>query len=144
MSESENTVKNLFKGNTYSRRIKNLYELVKKISNQSFKHMHQSGDKYNMQFEKILRPLPESFLHTPKSLKGLKHFHKKGISLFIQFLLICVICQYLIVMREKQDFTVKHLEFSQNYDQNTIKFSKVTVIGQTSYLIYPQLGDKQF
>ena len=69
-------------GNRYTKRVKKLYEIVKKVSNKGFQYIQQSRMKYNIKYEKLSRPLPKSFLHAPTTLKGLTHFYEKGIYLF--------------------------------------------------------------
>ena len=59
--------------------LKKLYDDIKKLNNQVYNNVRQKENKYDIQFDKILRPLPKEFLRFPQlSLKDMRHFYEKG------------------------------------------------------------------
>ena len=80
----KNLVSELPISNTYWYGVNKLYETIKKINAQAYHEILKRGNRYDMEYKKILKELPDDFLEFPKrSMATMKNLYEKGMYSFI-------------------------------------------------------------
>ena len=80
----KNLVSELPISNTYWYGVNKLYETIKKINAQAYHEILKRGNRYDMEYKKILKELPDDFLQFPKrSMATMKNLYEKSMYSFI-------------------------------------------------------------